>query len=142
MMKYKSLIIFDVAKRSDILAIALCKDSKKINPLPNDRYAINCFFHDDKHPSMILDRKNNRYYCHCCKETGNAIDLLMNLYNLKFITSVETLAYTFNISLPKRYNVDVDYSVANKIKNIVNSESYKDLINGSYQKTLKKTLKK
>ena len=38
-----------------------------------------CPFHNDRHPSMKLDR---RYYCFACHETGDVIDFVGKLFHL------------------------------------------------------------
>lgn len=39
-----------------------------------------CPFHSDNTPSMQVE---NRYYCYACGETGDAVDLVSKLYNLR-----------------------------------------------------------
>ena len=46
---------------------------------PNRSKMICCPFHNDKHPSMKVDR---RYYCFGCGEHGDAIDFVAKYYDL------------------------------------------------------------
>lgn len=137
-MKYSKLVVNKVIKKSDILVIALSDSRKTIKALPNNRFSINCFYHDDKKPSMILDRKTNKFFCYSCKENGNSIDLLMKIYQIKFLSSLETLADVFGVKLPNRSYTEIDYKVVEELTNIRESEEYTDLKKKSYMKTLKK----
>lgn len=139
-MKYNPLIVMKVIQKSDILVIAMSdsKNFKKIKALSNSRFSINCFYHTDNKPSMILDRKNNSFYCYSCKQTGNAISLFMTIHNLKFLASLETMAAAFDVKLPNRSYQEIDQNLVDELKSIKESESYKTLIKQSYIKTLKK----
>lgn len=46
---------------------------------PNRAKLICCPFHNDKHPSMKVDK---RYYCFGCGAHGDAIDFVANLYGI------------------------------------------------------------
>ena len=46
---------------------------------PNRSGLIRCIFHNDKSPSMKVDR---RYYCFGCGCTGDAIDFTAQLFGL------------------------------------------------------------
>ena len=54
-----------------------------------------CPFHNDKNPSMKIDR---RYYCFGCGETGDAIDLVAKLYGLGKKDAALRIAADFGIS--------------------------------------------
>ena len=137
-MKYSNLVVMKVIKKSDILVIAMSDSKKMVKALPNNRYTFSCFYHNDKKPSMIVDRNNNRFYCFSCKKGGNVISLFQQVYNLNFLASLETLACTFNVKLPKRSYNEINYEIVEKLNVIKNSYEYKELIQKSYIKTLKK----
>ena len=54
-----------------------------------------CPFHDDKHPSMKLDK---RYYCFGCGEKGDAIDFVGRYYNLSPKDAAMQVADEFGIA--------------------------------------------
>lgn len=43
-----------------------------------------CLFHDEKQPSMYVNKERRVWYCQGCGEKGNAIDLYMKVHNLPF----------------------------------------------------------
>ncbi len=53
-----------------------------------------CPFHDDKNPSMKLDR---RFHCFGCGADGDAIDFTARLYNLSPKEAAEKLAQDFGL---------------------------------------------
>ena len=53
-----------------------------------------CIFHQDKHPSMKVDR---RYYCFACHATGDVIDLTAKLFGLTPYEAAKKLANDFGI---------------------------------------------
>ena len=55
-MKYSNLVVMKVLKKSDILVIAMSDSKKMIKALPNNRFTLSCFYHNDKKPSMSVDR--------------------------------------------------------------------------------------
>jgi len=50
-----------------------------------------CPFHHDTHPSLLCYPEGRGFYCFACKTGGDAIDLVMKLYNYSFKESVEFL---------------------------------------------------
>lgn len=137
-MKYSKLVVNKVIKKSDILVIALSDSKKMVKALPNNRFSVNCFYHDDKKPSMILNLDENKFFCYSCKSKGNSIDLLMKIYQLEFLASLETLAYAFDVKLPDRSYTEINYDIVGELISIKNSEEYRDLKRKSYIKTFKK----
>ncbi len=53
-----------------------------------------CPFHDDRIPSMMLDK---RYYCFGCQAKGDVIDLTSKLFGLNAKDAAVKLAHDFNI---------------------------------------------
>ena len=54
-----------------------------------------CPFHDDKNPSMKVDK---RFHCFGCGEDGDAIDFVGKLFSLKPKEAAEKLAHDFGLS--------------------------------------------
>ena len=61
---------------------------------PNRSGLICCIFHNDKSPSMKVDR---RYYCFGCGCTGDAIDFTAQLFGLGLKEAAQKLADDFGI---------------------------------------------
>ena len=55
-----------------------------------------CPFHDDRHPSMKLNR--DYFYCFGCGATGDVIDFVARLFGLSSYEAAKKLAYDFGIS--------------------------------------------
>jgi DNA primase len=53
-----------------------------------------CPFHDDRHPSMKLDR---RFHCFGCQADGDAVDYVGRLFDLDAKTAACKIADDFNI---------------------------------------------
>lgn len=141
-LKFTKDFVEKVISKSDILLIAI-SDSKRFNnirTLPDQCFHTNCIFHDDKHPSMILDCNTNTFRCKStnCKRHGDIIGFTMKLYNLDYVQAVGLLAYVFNIGLKPEAIRYVDIDLAKKIKMIKYSPLYIQLIIDSEQKTEKK----
>ena len=54
-----------------------------------------CPFHNDKHPSMKVDR---RYFCFGCAAKGDAIDFVSNYYGLRLKEAAEKIASDFALT--------------------------------------------
>ena len=66
---------------------------------PNRSGMICCIFHNDKSPSMKVDR---RYYCFGCGCTGDAIDFTAQLFGLGLKEAAQKLADDFGIAYASR----------------------------------------
>ena len=58
-----------------------------------------CPFHDDRHPSMKLNK--DYFYCFGCGATGDVIGLTARLFNLSNYEAAQKLAYDFGIDPDK-----------------------------------------
>ena len=58
-----------------------------------------CPFHDDKHPSMKVDR---RYHCFGCQADGDVIDFIARLFGLSSKEAALKLAEDFSVSYDAR----------------------------------------
>lgn len=59
-----------------------------------------CPFHDDKNPSMKLDK---RFHCFGCLADGDAIDFVAKLFNLKPKEAAEKIVRDFGICYDKNF---------------------------------------
>lgn len=64
-------------------------------------YKALCPFHDEKSPSLILQKGDTHYHCFGCGAHGDAIQFLMNHLKMSFLDSVESLAQRFQVHLEK-----------------------------------------
>lgn len=62
---------------------------------PNRCKMICCPFHNDKHPSMKVDR---RYFCFGCGAKGDAVDFVANYYGLSLKEAAEKIASDFGLT--------------------------------------------
>ena len=60
---------------------------------------IRCPFHDDRHPSMKLNR--DYFYCFGCGATGDVIDFVARLFGLSSYEAAKKLAHDFGIDPDK-----------------------------------------
>ena len=58
-----------------------------------------CPFHDDRHPSMKLNR--DYFYCFGCGATGDVIDFVARLFGLSSYEAAKKLDYDFGIDPDK-----------------------------------------
>ena len=62
---------------------------------PNRSKMICCPFHNDKHPSMKVDR---RYFCFGCGAKGDAVDFVSNYFALSLKEAAEKIASDFGLT--------------------------------------------
>jgi DNA primase len=58
-----------------------------------------CPFHDEKSPSLIIQRGDSHYHCFGCGAHGDAIQFLMTHLRMSFLEAVESLAERFHVQL-------------------------------------------
>ena len=58
-----------------------------------------CPFHDDRHPSMKVDR---RFHCFACQGDGDVIDFTSRLFGLGSKEAALKLAEDFSVSLDSK----------------------------------------
>ena len=63
---------------------------------PSRNKLICCPFHNDRHPSMKVDK---RFYCFSCGEKGDVIDFVGKLYGLGPKDAAEKIASDFGLSM-------------------------------------------
>lgn len=63
-----------------------------------------CPFHDEKTPSLIIQRGDSHYHCFGCGAHGDAIQFLMTHLRMSFLEAVENLAERFHVQLEEVEN--------------------------------------
>src|SRR5580698_6641100 len=58
-----------------------------------------CPFHEEKTPSLVIQRGDSHYHCFGCGAHGDAIQFLMTHLKMSFLEAVENLAQRFNVQL-------------------------------------------
>ena len=62
-------------------------------------YKAICPFHDEKSPSLMIQKGDHHYHCFGCGAHGDAIQFLMTHLRMPFVEAVESLAQRFNVQL-------------------------------------------
>jgi len=62
-------------------------------------YKALCPFHDEKTPSLIIQKGDSHYHCFGCGAHGDAIQFLMTHLKMSFLEAVENLAERFHVQL-------------------------------------------
>jgi hypothetical protein len=52
---------------------------------------VKCFMHDDSKPSMSVSVDKKKFYCFVCSSGGSAVDLVMKMENLDFMSALRLL---------------------------------------------------
>jgi DNA primase len=60
-----------------------------------------CPFHDEKTPSLMIQKGDSHYHCFGCGAHGDAIQFLMDYQKMSFMDAVESLAQRFHVHLEK-----------------------------------------
>lgn len=58
-----------------------------------------CPFHDEKSPSLVIQKGDSHYHCFGCGAHGDAIQFLMTHLKMSFVEAVENLAERFHVTL-------------------------------------------
>ena len=87
--------LFDEVKQN----VTVWQAAERYGLKPNRSGLIRCIFHNDKSPSMKVDR---RYYCFGCGCTGDAIDFTAQLFDIGLKDAAMKLADDFGISYGNR----------------------------------------
>lgn len=87
--------LFDEVKQN----VTVRQAAERYGLKPNRSGMICCIFHNDKSPSMKIDR---RYYCFGCGCTGDAIDFTAQLFGLGLKEAAQKLADDFGIAYTGR----------------------------------------
>ena len=87
--KIREVPIFEVCSKLGISLYGTGKLTRRAN----------CWYHDDKHPSMHINKKKNIYKCFVCGEGGDVIKLVQDYDNKSFIEACDWLVNEFHITL-------------------------------------------
>ena len=68
------------------------------------RHKAVCPFHDDHHPSLSFNRRNNTFRCFACGTHGSTIDLAMRMLNTDFREACQWLAKEYGIFLTPQHH--------------------------------------
>ena len=85
--KLRELPIFDVCSKLGITLYGMGNLTKR---------AI-CWYHDDKHPSMHVNKKKNIYKCFVCGKGGDVLKLVQDYENLTFPEACDWLINEFHV---------------------------------------------
>lgn len=58
-----------------------------------------CWYHDDKHPSMHINKKKNIFKCFVCGKGGDTIRLVQDYSNLTFVEACDWLVREFSVTI-------------------------------------------
>ncbi|MDR3155535.1 MAG: DNA primase [Holosporaceae bacterium] len=72
-----------------------------------------CPFHSEKTPSFKINRESEYYYCFGCGSRGDIFNFVMETEKLSFSESVEFIANTYGISIPKTYYASAGLAESN-----------------------------
>ena len=119
----------------DIRAMPIEEVAAKLGIEVGRQHKALCPFHQDRHPSLHLDIKRNRFKCFSCGASGNVIDLVMRYMNVSFKEAVEWMTngsvqfeakpQQTSYDKEKKMDVSVDTDYLNTlIRNpVINSEA-------------------
>ena len=106
--RIREVPIFDVCSKLGISLYGIGKLTKRTK----------CWYHDDKHPSMHVNKKKNIYKCFVCGKGGDVIRLVQDYDNKTFIEACDWLVSEFHVVLiedkqPSAGNSSKSYSKLN-----------------------------
>ena len=87
--KLRELPIFDVCSKLGITLYGMGKLTKRAK----------CWYHNDTHPSMHVNKKKNIYKCFVCGKGGDVIRLVQDYDNKTFIEACDWLVNEFHVIL-------------------------------------------
>ncbi len=87
--RIREIPIFDVCSKLGISLYGMGKLTKRAK----------CWYHDDKHPSMHVNKKKNIYKCFVCGKGGDVIKLVQDYENKTFPEACDWLVNEFHIVL-------------------------------------------
>lgn len=94
----RDIPIFDVCSKLGITLYGMGKLTKRAK----------CWYHNDTHPSMHINKTKNIFKCFVCGKGGDVIKLVQDNENLSFIEACDWLVREFNITvIPDRGQVHV-----------------------------------
>lgn len=92
--RIREVPIFDVCSKLGISLYGMGKLTKRAT----------CWYHDDKHPSMHVNKTKNIYKCFVCGKGGDVIKLVQDYDNKSFIEACDWLVNEFQVVLISNTN--------------------------------------
>jgi DNA primase len=74
-----------------------------------------CPFHAEKTPSLKINQESEYYYCFGCGARGDIFNFVMETEKLSFPESIEFIAHTYGIPIPKTYTAPGNGEDGNEI---------------------------
>ena len=93
--RIREVPIFDVCSKLGISLYGMGKLTKRAT----------CWYHDDKHPSMHVNKTKNIYKCFVCGKGGDVIKLVQDYDNKTFIEACDWLVNEFQVVLISNTNL-------------------------------------
>ena len=93
--KLRELPIFDVCTKLGITLYGMGKLTKRAK----------CWYHDDQHPSMHVNKKKNIFKCFVCGKGGDVIRLVQDYDNKTFVEACDWLVNEFHVVLITNTNL-------------------------------------
>lgn len=95
--------ITELLDKNDIVDVI----SSYIDVKPKGRgYWALCPFHNDRNPSLSINREGQYFHCFVCGCGGNAIGFVMKFESCTYMEAVETLAKRVGLEVPNRSGGD------------------------------------
>lgn len=139
--KNYQIFAFEICDRLDIEQVYEFYTSNKIN-----RHYSKCIFHNEKTPSLYF--KNNTYFCFGCGQTGNAISLVKELFNIDTEIACDKLNADFGLNISgianaKSYHVysrriNEKQALENKLKSLQSELENLEKLYDKYEEWLHK----
>ncbi|MBR5250765.1 MAG: hypothetical protein IKV38_01960, partial [Clostridia bacterium] len=106
--------IFDLKSKSDIVDVI----SSYLQVVQKGKgYWALCPFHNDRNPSMSINKEGQYYHCFVCNAGGDVINFVQNYESCTFMEAVEILAKRAHMEVPQTNNtVDDEISKKKQIK--------------------------
>lgn len=142
--RYKSEDIINTIRLSSILPITLLdKDFfETAKAKSENRYIGICPYHKGENNDFIVNSKMNKFICldNECNKDGNSATLLSDLYDIKFLSSIETLSkwVQYSLTIDHDKQINIRYDIIDRLNEVINNKKYIDLVNESYNLTIYK----
>jgi len=85
-----NLEIIRAIKQIPIMQI-LSDYSVKTKKGSSNRFYVNCMFHNEKTPSMVINTDRNTFKCFGCQKYGSVIDMYMQLAGVNLADAIKSL---------------------------------------------------
>ena len=73
-------------------------------------YTCTCFFHKEQTPSFSVNPTKKLWYCHGCRQGGNAIQFIQKIERISFFEAIKSLASRFGVTLECNTESDNRYA--------------------------------